>query len=1692
MAKASDDGSNGSYTVFLDSNLDTHLVLIVSVQHTVRDLKDKIMIEHPHCFPNIGEIIVNALKIKRKGCFYHLSDPMLVKSVFNGSMKTLFLQFDASRQVERKENPYHLEPGASDLPSHVFTRDGLLSETNTLLLDRPSKDVSILDVPPVPEVGSSQPRDIFPQSSSDDKEKLENANLERLSIRLLKDDHLFPQNSSDDKKKPKNADLEGLSARLPEDDPFLSPGNKKKNKKKKKPSSSYDQVDYEVPSGKNVWEEASKVALGNSHGDLRGEIDAALAPKQTNAAHPFVGFDMGKTGTSKVDGRDTSDHIEATRRKESKRSKKHQGASVEGLDLPEVAECGNLIKDGTTLVHETVCCDNNNVDDVRGETSEVALENIHRNLGEEFDAALAPEKNDAADPFVDVDMRKPGTSNMERMDTSDSMEASRGRKLKRSEKHQAARVEGLDLPRFAELGNLTKDNTTLSASKNVCCDNNVGDDVREKTSEASIMCKPGPGNTERADTSDHVEASRGRKLKRSKKHQVASVEGVDLPRVAELGNLKKDNTPLVSEKVFCDNNDDVREKTSKVALENNHINLGGEFDAASAPEKTDAAGPFVDVKCKPGTSNMERRGTSDHVESSEGRKSKRSKKHRAASVEGLNNLPTVVEPGNLKKDGTTLAHENFCCDINDGDDGRAGIIEKEEKALLQDDVPKQTPSEAPTSKLKSMCLGKTETDSKGVVISSKLLQSSVILGTGDPGDKRRKKSKKSKEKTSEVALENNHVNLGGEFDTALASEKTGAAGPFVDVKCKPGTGNMERRDASDHVDASEGRKSKRSKRHRTASVEGLNNLPVVVEPGNLRKDSTTLAHEKFCCDINDGDDGKAGIIEKEEKALLQDEVPKQMPSEAPTSKLKSMCLGKAETDSKDVVISSKLLQSSVTSGTGDPGDKRRKKSKKSKEKTSEVALENNHVNLGGEFDTALASEKTGAAGPFVDVKCKPGSSNMERRDASDHVDASEGRKSKRSKKQRAASVEGLNNLPAVVEPGNLKKDSTTLAHENFCCDINDRDDGKAGIIEKEEKALLQDEGPKQTPSEAPTSKLKSLCLGKTEMDSKDVVISSKLLQSSVISGTRDPGDKRRKKSKKSRDSDQPSSVAIEDADGVGGATLLNPELNKASFSDHPSEKHATLFRNEKARVSKVGSVNTPLIDLGKEPDACQNEVNFVPPIQITKSQEAEEGSDCKLKKMARKTENSSKNLPDPMAEKRDVSTVDPVLPSDEKKGKSIGSKNAKKTRLGKKGPTKQLTDSMSEAEKDIGSRINCSMPCSIPGTNEPSEAPSDIFVCNIDRPRHEADIRDDILASGCTDKGNDHMEVPKFESDKISCIKNFEPSQRKHEVAPVKDLGAKSVQIERSDKELPSNKTTNKHNVHSLGTSPGLQESFNSNDNQGFKEKPRDDSSDPVKFQSPISKAKKGEPMPKTPNRKTKTTAGDRVKYPTSRYHEKCDSTPHEASRTKILDSSGTSSPVHSSIIRVPFRAGDNTFEKENSVDWDASGSSWEISDVGVLKNIKGRELKSQSKYNPVTAGKTSSKKTGEVFNNSIRERSLFATSGTIFNDSCSESSEDDGGINNSETSTKTPSDSSSSLSSDYLEGTSHSPHNAVYSRKRNENGGDNLMDSQSGGPKNMTLDMILRSSSSYKKAKLTASQSQLNDNESQPVEFVLDGLADP
>ncbi|KAJ8758840.1 hypothetical protein K2173_002619 [Erythroxylum novogranatense] len=144
MTSASDYSASCDNAVFVDTNLDTHLAMIVSNSDTVADLKEKILREHPLCFPDIGEIKIVALKVKRRGHSYHLSESMLVRSAFDGIRKNWFLSVDAFRVVQ------------NEVPALVSNDSGNLMavsgvESGDLADDHP-KSLSITTAPSLPQV----------------------------------------------------------------------------------------------------------------------------------------------------------------------------------------------------------------------------------------------------------------------------------------------------------------------------------------------------------------------------------------------------------------------------------------------------------------------------------------------------------------------------------------------------------------------------------------------------------------------------------------------------------------------------------------------------------------------------------------------------------------------------------------------------------------------------------------------------------------------------------------------------------------------------------------------------------------------------------------------------------------------------------------------------------------------------------------------------------------------------------------------------------------------------------------------------------------------------------------------------------------------------------------------------------------------------------------------------------------------------------------------------------------------------------------------------------------------------------------------------------------------------------------------------------------------------------------------------
>ncbi|XP_010531449.1 PREDICTED: uncharacterized protein LOC104807749 [Tarenaya hassleriana] len=94
----------GGKTVFIDTSLGTHLVTLLDDSDTVSHFKKKLLEAHRLCFPDVGDIEISALKVKRRGHLYHLSDTMFVVKAFEGISKSWFLFLDARKVEKEGEN----------------------------------------------------------------------------------------------------------------------------------------------------------------------------------------------------------------------------------------------------------------------------------------------------------------------------------------------------------------------------------------------------------------------------------------------------------------------------------------------------------------------------------------------------------------------------------------------------------------------------------------------------------------------------------------------------------------------------------------------------------------------------------------------------------------------------------------------------------------------------------------------------------------------------------------------------------------------------------------------------------------------------------------------------------------------------------------------------------------------------------------------------------------------------------------------------------------------------------------------------------------------------------------------------------------------------------------------------------------------------------------------------------------------------------------------------------------------------------------------------------------------------------------------------------------------------------------------------------------------------------------------------
>ncbi|KAJ8546550.1 hypothetical protein K7X08_032624 [Anisodus acutangulus] len=98
--------------VFVDTNLDTRIVVPVSLHTTPNDFKRELERAHLNCFPQLGQIKVDAVMVERNSCFYHLPETLPLKHVFQ------HLKGFRSLHVEVCQYDILYKPGSSELNQH--------------------------------------------------------------------------------------------------------------------------------------------------------------------------------------------------------------------------------------------------------------------------------------------------------------------------------------------------------------------------------------------------------------------------------------------------------------------------------------------------------------------------------------------------------------------------------------------------------------------------------------------------------------------------------------------------------------------------------------------------------------------------------------------------------------------------------------------------------------------------------------------------------------------------------------------------------------------------------------------------------------------------------------------------------------------------------------------------------------------------------------------------------------------------------------------------------------------------------------------------------------------------------------------------------------------------------------------------------------------------------------------------------------------------------------------------------------------------------------------------------------------------------------------------------------------------------------------------------------------------------------
>ncbi|KAJ0094387.1 hypothetical protein Patl1_16817 [Pistacia atlantica] len=605
--------------------------------------------------------------------------------------------------------------------------------------------------------------------------------------------------------------------------------------------------------------------------------------------------------------------------------------------------------------------------------------------------------------------------------------------------------------------------------------------------------------------------------------------------------------------------------------------------------------------------------------------------------------------------------------------------------------------------------------------------------------------------------------------------------------------------------------------------------------------------------------------------------------------------------------------------------------------------------------------------------------------------------------------------------------------------------------------------------------------------------------------------KKKRKSKKSQD---PSSSVTENKTGSGiGISSTKPhETIHTDHSSDKSKKEESFMSPVKGKeIPKMTAMNNSV--LANDMDSDNVIRNVLESLKdVSKIPMNVENKDEKSRKKTKRKRNSAaKNSPELLEEDENVSFKNVTLSTDGTRDAQVDAslKLMKKTSLVKTSSENKLNGSNLESENNIGIETS---PLQDQNGNFPTSGRS-----------NEANNK---MEASVTEKRNRERE-PKGSGGKVQAVdsSSVEP-QRSLSMGegdnPKVHPKTKLARVSGSESKVPVSNKSDKLSKREEATRPNAVNG-SANHIRSDKSKQNIAASDPssVEPQRSLSKGEGDNPKihPKT---KLARVSGSEAKNKSGKLSKK-----EEATRPNAVNGSATHTCSDKSKQNIAA-SDTRRVEPQRSLS-KGEGDNPKIHPKTKLARVSGSEAKAPvsdklskkeeaTRPNAVNSSATHTCSDKSKQNIAASDSSLSSSKnilpegqrgdrhqsrldvGRCFH---YESSDDEDGVYNSDASTRTPSDNS--LSSDYSDGDSGAQQNGTSGSKRKESGGRNIhkfivnfLSIKSLNPirtsfwvSSGTLEKILRSSSSYKAAKLNASQSQMQNTESQPLEFVPDSQAD-